>query len=83
MDCPGCGGKGCLVCDDKGKIELVGCPLELVTGDIWQVIEYAELYKKGLPPVPGGALSQTQSFIEAAGFVFREENYWKKKLGIF
>jgi len=55
----------------------------LVTEDVWEVIKYAELYQKGLPPIAGGALDQTQSFIEAARFIFEEENKIKKQLGYF
>ena len=55
----------------------------IITPDVWEVIEYAGLYEKGLPPVAGGALDQAKCFLEAATFIFREENMWKKKLGIF
>lgn len=60
---------------------ITGCPLELVTRDVWQVIEFAELFEKGLPPVAGGVLDQTKSFLEAAMFALREIAYWKSKLG--
>jgi len=47
------------------------------------VIKLAHLYEKGLPPVAGGSLDQTQQFIFAADFIFSEEAKYKKKLGIF
>ena len=47
------------------------------------MIKLAKLYEKGLPPVAGGSLDQTQAFIEAAEFIFAEEAKYKKKLGIF
>jgi hypothetical protein len=83
MECVGCGGKGCDECNQAGRTEIACCPLELVTSDVWQVIRYAELYKKGLPPIAGGVLDQAQSFVEAATFIFQEENCWKNKLGAF
>ena len=77
MDCPGCGGRGCEMCSD-GRIDISCCPLELITPDIWDLIELAELYKKGLPPVAGGVLDQTAGFVTACRFVWSEENIHKK-----
>lgn len=46
------------------------------------MMKYARLYEKGLPPVAGGALDQAAAFVEACDFIWQEEMYWKKKLGI-
>jgi hypothetical protein len=81
MTCPNCEGKGCNECKE-GKIDIIQCPLELITNDIWQAIYFAELYEKGLPPVAGGALEQTKSFLDAAQFIMNEKAYWKSNLGI-
>ena len=81
MRCTGCGGEGCGDCDDKGILAITCCPLDYITDDVWEVIRFAELYEKGLPPVAGGALDQAGSFIEASVFVMRENDYWKNKLG--
>lgn len=51
-----------------------------MTDDVWEAIEYAELYRQGLPPVAGGALDQSKSFVVAARQIMAEENYWKKRL---
>ena len=83
MACVTCNGAGCRACDGKGMFEITKCPLELITHDVWKIIKFAELYEKGLPPVAGGALDQAVSFVDAASFIFAEQNYWKKKLGIF
>jgi len=56
--------------------------LELITPDIWELLELAELYKKGLPPVDGGVLDQAADFVTACRFVWSEENIHKKRLGI-
>ena len=91
LKCPVCDGYGengeesdnyCKYCDN-GRFEIVGCPKDYVTADIWEAIEYAELFEKGLPPVKGGILDQTASFAEAARFIWLEENRIRRKLGIF
>jgi hypothetical protein len=43
----------------------------------WQLIEYAELYEKGLPPIAGGALEQTEYFRRAARFIWNEQRQWR------
>ena len=84
MTCPACGGSaaGCGECD-AGRIEITQCPLECIDEDVWKIIMLAELFEKGLPPVAGGTLDQAKVFVEAAYFIFREQNYWKRKLKIF
>ena len=82
LECPGCNGFGCSECDDVGSIDIIECPLNIIDYATRDVIEYAILYEKGLPPIAGGALDQTANFIEAAAFVFAERAKWKAKLGI-
>jgi hypothetical protein len=82
MECLCCGGAGCGECSDSGLIKITDCPLKVVSDDVWEVIGYAELYEKGLPPVAGGALDQCRNFIDAANFIFQEKQYWKNRLGI-
>jgi len=81
MVCPNCEGKGCEECKD-GNIDIIDCPLKLITEDVWQVIRFAELYEKGLPPIAGGVLDQAKVFVDAAQFVMNEKAYWKSKLGL-
>ena len=57
--------------------------MTLVTGDVWELLKFAGLYQKGLPPVAGGALDQAKIFIDAVDFIIEEENRIKKKLGYF
>lgn len=82
MRCVGCDGAGCEQCDGTGAMIINGCPLELITNDVWEIITLAELFEKGLPPVAGGTLEQAKIFVDAARFIFREKQYWKNKLGI-
>ena len=81
FQCPGCGGGGCDECN-RGEWDLGECPRRFVGpgGEIWEVIEFAEFYEKGLPPVIGGVLDQTRAFVEAARFVWHEQAVYKAKL---
>jgi len=82
MDCPGCGGLGCPHCGGQGRFGISKCPLEYAGKEVFEMLEYADLYQQGLPPVQGGALDQTRSFTEFCRFTWSEERYWKNKLGI-
>ena len=81
MQCLSCDGTGCDECD-HGTIDIACCPMLLVTEDVLEVMEYAELYEKGLPPVAGGALDQAKSFTDACRIIWQEIAYWKNRLGI-
>lgn len=61
---------------------MTGCPKEYVTSDVWDVLEGAELYEKGLPPVAGGIVDQCKCFTQSCRMIWREQRYWKNKLGI-
>ena len=85
LPCHICGGENfteCSACGKTGVMPIIGCPETLITADVWEMMELAKFYEKGLPPIAGGVLDQTQSFISAAAFIFGEENVWKAKLGI-
>lgn len=58
------------------------CPRQWVGSDVWELLTYADLYAKGNPPVAGGALDQTQWFVDACRIAWSEEATWKNKLGI-
>ena len=81
-ECNSCDGFGCEECEGTGRIKITCCPLEFITWDVWELIALAELFEKGLPPVAGGVLDQAKNFIDAARFVFNEQQYYKKKLRI-
>ncbi len=70
--CPQCDEKGCEGCGHTGWLKITGCPQQWVGSDTIAFIRYAELFRKGLPPVSGGAMDQTQSFIVAERFFERE-----------
>jgi transposase-like protein len=43
---------------------VTACPKQL-PADVWQVLELADLYRRGLPPVSGGSLDQGAGFVAA------------------
>jgi len=59
VECPGCSERGCERCNGVGSFELNGCPCAFVGDEIWQAIDLADDYEKGLPPVAGGTLDQS------------------------
>lgn len=83
MRCITCSGAGCDECENKGTITITCCPLEMITNDVWQIIQLVEFYEKGLPPIAGGTLQQAKVFNDAALFIMHEKQYWKSKLGAF
>jgi hypothetical protein len=62
---------------------IVDCPSKLIDPVAWQIIEGAELTgEHGIPPVAGGFLDQTASYLAAVRLVWAQERYWKRKLKI-
>lgn len=47
------------------------------------LLDLAELFRRGCPPIPGGSLDQVNQFVEAARFVWRDAAYWRSKLNPF
>jgi hypothetical protein len=68
--CPECEKKGCPSCDKTGEIRLTECPIVYAGSETFEVLTFAELAKSGLPPVHGGALDQTLSFIQACRMIW-------------
>jgi len=83
--CPACEGQldECDRCGGEGDIDFGCCPLTVIGRDVWEVIKYAGLFEKGLPPIAGGVLDQAYNFVAAAEFIFGEEQKIKNMLGIF
>lgn len=71
IECPSCNGFGCDECKD-GCFEIDGCPNAFCKGTV-NAIDLFDLFEKGLPPVSGGVLDQSVSFIAAAQFFDSEE----------
>lgn len=70
----------CPACKGSGKERITQCPMELVSREAWDVIELAELYEKGLPPVAGGAMDQAAAFVEACRLIWATQKKWKQQL---
>ena len=73
IECPVCDGDGedCKECRD-GSFELDGCPNRFCSSVV-NSLDLFDLFHKGLPPIAGGVLDQSQSFIEASQFFESEE----------
>lgn len=50
---------------------------------IYQAVQAADLYAKGIPPVSGGSLDQANWFNEFATRMWSDENRLKAELGIY
>ena len=76
LTCPICNGAGdiveCKECDD-GLIIIVDCPLHFIGDDAMEYIRFVRLYDKGMPPILGGVLDQSNVFIEATEFIASQE----------
>lgn len=80
IECPSCGKHGCSECQGKGRIKIDG-PIH-VPSWCWAVITVAERYRKGVPPVAGGSLDQTNWINEACCFVDNERDAHLASRGI-
>lgn len=69
--------------DDSIELHLEECPLAYVTDDIWELIQLAGLYEKGLPPISGGSLDQAHIFVEACRIIWAEQSFWKRKFKLY
>lgn len=71
FECPSCDGGGCDECN-IGSVRLSGCP-SLYCGSVATAVGLIELFERGLPPVAGGTLDQSVSFIEASRILRSDE----------
>jgi hypothetical protein len=80
VKCPSCNGAGddCKHCDD-GFFVVDGCPNRFCC-DMDQTVHMAELFNRGMPPVAGGALDQSASFLEAERCIRIEDALAKAEL---
>lgn len=66
IECPECRGNGCQHCN-QGRMTITGCPNKECS-TMYQFVQLADLFSKGILPTAGGALDQSASFIEAVQF---------------
>ena len=84
LECVRCGGDkdDCPECKGTGIFTVTRCPLDEVTQDVWDALDYADLYEKGLPPIAGGALDQAYAFTQACSFIWSEKARHEAELRI-
>jgi hypothetical protein len=71
IECPSCNGGGCEDCQD-GVFAIEGCPNSYCRSIVTS-IDLIDLFGKGMPPINGGVLDQSASFIDAVQFFESEE----------
>lgn len=77
--CPACGGKPgsghpqCKTCGGSGDWAITSCPRALITDEIADFIQFADLARDGNFPVSGGMLDQSCSFLDACRFFWAQE----------
>ncbi len=64
-------GDGCEKCNG-GVFDVVGCPQDFCRKSV-ATVEMIDLFQKGLPPIAGGVLEQSASFVNAVKYFTREE----------
>lgn len=72
LECPSCGEKGCEECDEKGRLTVTSCPLRAVPLHLFRSLDLAQIYRRGLPPIAGGALDQSAWFVDLCQFAWSE-----------
>lgn len=77
-----CGGDGCAGCKDLGYTLVEDCPQKRLDGSVWTAVRCARLLNKGIPPIAGGILDQSNHFADAFDQISAEENAWRHKLKI-
>jgi len=77
IECPSCDGLGCNECNN-GEFAIEGCPNKFCSSVV-TAIDLIDLYAKGLPPISGGVLDQSASFISAARYLENEERRIKNE----
>jgi hypothetical protein len=62
----------CTACKGSGQEEITVCPMTLITAGAGDVVRAADLAKRGILPIAGGWLDQTDSIVTAM------ERFWNE-----
>lgn len=71
IECPVCDGSGCDECEE-GFFTLTQCP-NTFCNSVVTTLDVIDMWNKGLPPVAGGVLDQSASFVKAVHWFDAEE----------
>lgn len=74
VPCPTCDRCGCDECGGIGYFDLCECPRKYVGSEYWELLRYAGLFRKGIPPIQGGALDQESWFMGACEYLWAEQD---------
>jgi hypothetical protein len=61
-------------------LRLTQCPKAAIPAEVWDLLDYADLYRRGLAPEPGGALDQAAGFVAACRFAWAQQARLKAEL---
>lgn len=56
------------------------CPFELITRDVYEMLDAASMARKGSWFEPGGWGDQTRCAVDAIRVIWNETDYWRAKL---
>lgn len=79
LQCPVCNKRGCSDCDGPRGVKLSG-PIT-VPQWCWSVLTVADRYRRGVPPIAGGALDQTNWINQVCEFIDVERQTHLAALG--
>lgn len=57
-------------------VKIQGCPTEFAAS-VFNTVRVIEFFQKGMPPIQGGVLDQSASFLRAVSFFDRDEQELK------
>lgn len=89
VDCLACGGSGetegrtCADCWGQGKSRLTCCPRKLLTAEAMEVMNLAEMARRGCLPFDGGVMSQPAALMDAIRMVWAMESPHRAKAKLF
>lgn len=66
----------------SGGEELTGCPMEMLTPAVFDLMELAAFAEEGELPMGGGPMQQTESFLAMLRHYRRENAEWDVKLKV-
>jgi len=68
-----CNELGCPACDQLGYYLIPGCPKETIDQELLNCVSVIDFAKRGVMPVIGGSLDQSNWFLDAFHFMLEEE----------
>lgn len=71
----------CSVCNGQRKTKLTGCPKKMVNDSAFVAMRAADFARKGVLPLSGGWLDQTDGCMKAIQFIWSIEDVFLARAG--